>query len=91
MKYSVTTNEKLRSLCIKNDWFTQGTNRQYEKLFYANAACAPISDIVTIIWLCTDTSEGSKWCRKYIRDELEKAHAEYLRELEQEDDEQDYL
>lgn len=86
MKYSVTTPEKLRLLCIKNDWFTEGTNRQYEKLFYANAACAPISEILTIIWLCTDTSEESKWCRRDIRLELEKAHEEYLRELEQEDE-----
>lgn len=34
--YTVTTNGILRNLCIKNNWFTCGTNEQYEKLFYAN-------------------------------------------------------
>lgn len=29
-------NDKLRSLCIKHDWFTCGTNSQYSKLFEMN-------------------------------------------------------
>lgn len=53
-KYSVTTPEELRMLCIKNDWFTCGTNRQYDKLFYANAMGCPLEEIATIIWLCSD-------------------------------------
>ena len=31
------TNEALRKLCIENDWFTCGSNEQYEKLFILNA------------------------------------------------------
>lgn len=54
MKYSVTTNEALRELCIKNGWFTCGTNRQYEKLFYANTHGCPLEEIATIIWICSD-------------------------------------
>ena len=53
-KYSITTPEQLRSLCIKNNWFTCGTNRQYEKLFYANEMGCPLEEIATIIWVCSD-------------------------------------
>ena len=52
-KYSVTTPEELRMLCIKHDWFTCGTDRQYEKLFYANENGCPIEEIATILWLCS--------------------------------------
>ena len=31
MKRGRITNEKLRSLSIKNNWFTEGTNTQNEK------------------------------------------------------------
>ncbi len=74
MNYTVTTNEELRKLCIKNDWFTQGSIKQYDKLFYANENCCPIEEIATIIWLCSDEKE---WCRRHILDELEKARAKY--------------
>ena len=53
-KYTVTTTENLRSLCIKNNWFTCGSNQQYEKLFYANEHDFSIEEITTIIWLCSD-------------------------------------
>lgn len=52
-KYTVTTTENLRSLCIKNNWFTEGTNEQYEKLFRANEFDFSIEEIATIIWLCS--------------------------------------
>ena len=73
MTYSVTTNEALRALCIKNNWFTCGTNKQYEKLFYANQHGCPIEEITTIIWLCSD--EG--YFRRDILDELKQARVEY--------------
>ena len=47
-------NCKLRSLCIKNAWFTCGTNRQYNKLFEMNSQGASIEHIATAIWLCSD-------------------------------------
>lgn len=63
------SNEKLRELCIKNGWFTMGTNSQYEKLFYANKHGCPIDEIATIIWLCTDC-ESLGTCRREILETL---------------------
>lgn len=60
--YTITTRENLRQLCIRHDWFTCGSNEQYEKLFYANEHGCPLEEIATIIWLCTDDS----WCRRDI-------------------------
>lgn len=53
-KYTITNPEELRNLCIKENWFTCGSNRQYDKLFYANENGCPIEEIATIIWLCSD-------------------------------------
>lgn len=76
-KYSVTNPEELRSLCIKNNWFTCGSNRQYEKLFYANEMGCPIEEIATIIWLCSDED----YRRTDVLDELKKAQTEYENNL----------
>lgn len=76
-KYSVTTPEQLGTLCIKNDWFTCGTNRQYEKLFYANENGCPIEEIATIIWLCSDED-----CRRMdVIDILTEANDEHVRNV----------
>lgn len=72
-KYSITTPGELRSLCIRRNWFTQGSNSQYEKFFYANEEGCPLEEIATIIWLCSDD-----WCRRDILEELKNAHDEYL-------------
>lgn len=64
----ILPNEDLRNLCIKNDWFTCGSNEQYEKLFESNRLGASIHDITIIIWLCTDDVPMFQ-----IREELEKA------------------
>lgn len=77
-KYTVTTNEDLRLLCIKNNWFTCGSNEQYEKLFRANEGLAPIEEIATIIWICSDENQ---WCRRDILEELKKVHEEYLMDV----------
>ena len=60
MENIVISNEELRRKCIKNDWFDEGTNTQYEKLFYANGRGASIEELATIIWLCTDSEKWSK-------------------------------
>ena len=73
-KYTVTTTENLRTLCIENNWFTCGDNRQYEKLFYANENGCSIEEIATIIWLCSDDSE---WRRIDILDELKAARLDF--------------
>lgn len=76
-KYSVTTPDELRRLCIKNNWFTCGTNIQYEKLFYANENGYSIEEISIIIWLCSDED-----CRRVdVLDELETARVYYENSL----------
>lgn len=77
-KYAVTTPEELRSLCIRKNWFTCGSNSQYEKLFYANELLAPVEEIATIIWLCSDDKEH---CRRDILEELKAVHEEYLESI----------
>lgn len=68
----VISNENLRQLCIKNNWFTCGTCEQYEKLFHANRLGMNFEGLATIIWVC---SEG--WTRKSIIEELEKLEREW--------------
>lgn len=77
-KYSITTPDELRSLCIRKDWFTCGSNTQYEKLFKANEELASIEEIATIIWLCSD---DDKHCRRDILEELKAVHEEYLESI----------
>ncbi len=57
------SDRRLRGLCVKHDWFNRGTRDQYDKLFYANAHGAPLEELATIIWLCSDSD---KWCRRDI-------------------------
>ena len=77
-KYSVTTTDELRSLCIRNNWFTEGSNEQYNKLFRANEELAPIEEIATIIWICSTEEQCS---RRDILEELKKVHEEYLMDV----------
>lgn len=74
---TVTTASALRELCVKRNWFTCGTNEQYEKLFYANENGCPLKEIATIIWLCSD----SEVRRADIVDDLKEARREYLKKL----------
>lgn len=60
MKYSTIPTYDLRALCIEHDWFTCGTNEQYEKLFYANTNGASMEEIATIIWICSDADLHTK-------------------------------
>lgn len=75
MKYTVTTFENLRQLCIKNNWFTSGSSEQYEKLFFANEKdCFKIEQIAMIIWVCS-----SKEIRYIdIFNELMREHLRYV-------------
>lgn len=45
---------KLQRLCIKNNWFTCGTNRQYEKLFKQLEKGASYPKLAIMIWICSD-------------------------------------
>ena len=72
-KYSVTTPDELRSLCIRKDWFSSGTNEQYYKMFEANENGRAIKDIALMIWLCTEDVTEDEILR-----ELEAEHEEFL-------------
>lgn len=77
MKYSIIPTYDLRALCIKHDWFTCGTNEQYEKLFYANSHGCSMEEIATIIWLCSDDQH----CRRDILETLKEARAAWTKSL----------
>lgn len=86
-KYSVTTTWKLRELCIENNWFTCGSIRQYDKLFYANENGCPIEEIATIIWLCSDED-----CRRLdVLDILCEAHKEHVMSVIEDNDDREKL
>lgn len=55
MNYTIATNDHLRELCIKENWFTCGSCEKYDKLFYANRNGATVTQLATIIWVCSDS------------------------------------
>lgn len=46
--------ERIRELCIKEDWFTCGSTRQYEKMIDLVREGASVHDIALCIWLCSN-------------------------------------
>ena len=44
---------EIREICIKNNWFTNGDNEQYNILFDRVRKGADIEEIATIIWICS--------------------------------------
>lgn len=54
--------EKVYQLCNENQWFTCGSCEQYDKLFLMVEEQAPITEMATVIWLCSD----DKWCMRDI-------------------------
>lgn len=62
------TNEALRELCIKNNWFTCGSNHQYNKLFEMNENGRSVGELALAIWLCSD----GKLDRTTIEQKLDK-------------------
>lgn len=63
----------LRKLCIKRQWFTSGSIRQYEKLFEANAEGWPIEKLAIIIYICS----SDEWTLEDIIQELRTARKAY--------------
>lgn len=60
--------ETLRDLCIKNNWFTCGSNSQYDKLFYMNEQGYSVDELSLVIWICSEES----FSREQIKQELVK-------------------
>lgn len=84
------SNAQLRGLCIRNRWFTGGTNSQYEKLFEMNENGASIEHIATVIWLCSD-SEVPENCRRNIIFALHEAGFTERQDVSEKDHLQDWL
>ena len=43
----------LVNLCCQNNWFNDGSNTQYQKLFERAEKGASFEELAVIIWLCT--------------------------------------
>lgn len=67
--YTVTTPDRLRALCCKNGWFTEGSNTQYDALFETNEDGSEdaLFAMMGMIWIC---SEREKHSLKEITDKL---------------------
>lgn len=75
-KFAVTDSETLRAICIRKRWFTQGSSRQYEKLFDINDdPTRSAADVALIIWLCSDADYEE------IFTEIQSLEEEYLTNL----------
>ena len=76
------TNQKLRELCVQNEWFTYGSWEQYKKLFDYNYSGAFISQLAGMIWICSDAELDD------ITKKLEEAEEEWQRVKERCENEQ---
>lgn len=77
-EYVVTFYWRLRSLCIRNDWFSQGDNDQYERMFDANDTRNnfTIEEVALIIWVCS-----ANVTREEVLEKLLEARAKYWEEI----------
>lgn len=57
---------ELRSLCIKENWFTSGDVRQYEMLFQRNSEGASIEELAAIIWICSSSCSREEIYAKLV-------------------------
>lgn len=48
---------ELREFCIRHNYFTNGDNEQYSKLFELFERNEPMHDIALIIWICSETDK----------------------------------
>ena len=66
------TNLELQELCIKEKWFTCGSNGQYNKLFERNKQGASTEELSIIIWLCSDNIPRTEIYEKIHTERLNK-------------------
>lgn len=71
---------EIRSLCIKKDWFTNGTNTQYERLFDRVRDGADIDEIATIIWVCSENVTKEEIIKELLP--VKKERVELVRAME---------
>ncbi len=65
---SPLTTEDLRVLCIREGWFTNGDNEQYQKLFDLNRAGASPEDLALVIWICSTDVSRQEVLHKLMRE-----------------------
>lgn len=80
MKITKTTAE-VRSLCIKNNWFTNGSNSQYEKMFDKVREGADVEEVATIIWICSENVSKEEIINQLVVP-LKKERIELVRAME---------
>lgn len=85
MKYSITYPEDLRSLCIRENWFTCGSTKQYEKMFQMNAEGSSLTDIALVIWICSDDVSKIEIIRKLHQARMEYAVAQDIAKFSNEE------
>ena len=61
---------RLYTLCNKYQWFTNGDNVQYEKMFDRNSQGASLETLATIIWICS-TGWDEQEILKILREETD--------------------
>lgn len=52
--------EDVYALCNRKQYFTCGTNRQYEKMFGMVRDGVPLTYVALAIWLCSDEDADEK-------------------------------
>lgn len=73
MKNQTMDFDRLYTACNRNEWFTCGSNEQYEKMFDMNNHGASIRDLAVIIWACSEGYELEE-----IEEKLKELEEEYL-------------
>lgn len=72
---------EVRSLCIKNNWFTNGNNTQYARLFERVEEQAEIDEVATIIWICSSNVSKEEIARQLVAT-INKKRIEVIRAME---------
>lgn len=72
---------EVRALCIKNNWFTNGDNTQYTKLFERVGDGAEIDEIAAIIWICSANADKDDIARQLSKT-VDKERVQLVRAME---------
>lgn len=56
------------TLCNRKQYFTCGTNRQYDRMFNMVRNGEPLTHIALAIWLCSDDDADIKEITKELRE-----------------------
>lgn len=58
------------SLCNRKQYFTHGSNEQYDKFFKMVGEKAPLDSIARVLWVCSDDKFSFNECYKDCYDNL---------------------